>query len=96
MIENHLEDVELYSSESISAVKASSESVRLTLAEEKTEVVLITKRCRGRLIPTIKDWFTHFLTEQIGYCQYLCRSKFDTSPNYDGVPENNVLSHCLR
>lgn len=56
MFEKHLEDVELYSSESNDAVKASSESVRPTLAVEKTEVVLITQRCRGRLIPTIKDW----------------------------------------
>ncbi|CAD7084818.1 unnamed protein product [Hermetia illucens] len=39
----HLEDAELYSCEAISAVKGWLESSGLTLAKEKTEVVLITK-----------------------------------------------------
>ncbi|CAD7081162.1 unnamed protein product [Hermetia illucens] len=44
VVAKHLEDAELYSSEAISAVKCWLESSGLTLAEEKTEAVLITKR----------------------------------------------------
>ena len=44
VVAKHLEDAELYSCEAISAVKGWLESSGLTLAEEKTEAVLITKR----------------------------------------------------